>query len=81
MEQDATLVRDLELLIEPLSRGDPESPLRWTCKSVRKLAQELGRRGHRDGETFRSGNQAAHPLIHCRQQTLETTPYRVSINH
>ena len=47
VEQDATLVRDLELLIEPLSRGDPESPLRWTCKSVRKLAQELGRRGHR----------------------------------
>jgi hypothetical protein len=37
----------LERLIEPLSRGDPESPLRWTCKSVRKLAQELGRRGHR----------------------------------
>ena len=33
-------------LIEPLSRGDPESALRWTCKSVRKLAQELGRRGH-----------------------------------
>src|SRR5580693_5365439 len=38
---------DLEHLIEPLSRGDPESPLRWTCKSVRKLAQELGRQGHR----------------------------------
>jgi hypothetical protein len=37
VEQDATLVRDLELLIEPLSRGDPESPLRWTCKSVCKL--------------------------------------------
>src|ERR1700739_1721545 len=47
VEQDATLVRDLELLIEPLSRGDPESPLRWTCKSVRKLAQELSQRGHR----------------------------------
>jgi transposase len=47
VEQDATLVRDLERLIEPLSRGDPESPLRWTCKSVRKLAQELGRGGHR----------------------------------
>jgi hypothetical protein len=42
-EQDETLVRDLESLIEPLSRGDPESALRWTCKSVRKLAQELGR--------------------------------------
>jgi hypothetical protein len=47
VEQDATLLRDLEALIEPLSRGDPESPLRWTCKSLRKLAQELGRQGHR----------------------------------
>src|SRR4029077_39156 len=47
VEQDATLVRDLEQLIEPLSRGDPESPLRWTCKSVRNLAQEWGRGGHR----------------------------------
>jgi Rhodopirellula transposase DDE domain len=46
-ERDETLVRDLESLIEPLSRGDPESALRWTCKSVRKLAQELGRGGHR----------------------------------
>ena len=32
--------------MEPLTRGDPESPLRWTCKSVRKLAGELKRRGH-----------------------------------
>src|SRR5271170_8061571 len=46
-EQDETLVKDLECLIEPLSRGDPESALRWTCKSVRKLAQELSRGGHR----------------------------------
>jgi hypothetical protein len=46
-EQDETLVRDLESLIEPLSRGDPQSALRWTGKSVRKLAQGLGRGGHR----------------------------------
>jgi transposase len=45
-ERDATLRQDLEALIEPTSRGDPESPLRWTCKSVRKLAAELGRKGH-----------------------------------
>ena len=31
----------LERLVEPTTRGDPESPLRWTCKSVRKLAAEL----------------------------------------
>lgn len=37
----------LEGLVEPLTRGDPKSPLRWTCKSTRKLAKELGRSGHR----------------------------------
>jgi len=31
----------LEMLIEPTTRGDPESPLRWTCKSVRKLSEQL----------------------------------------
>jgi len=34
-------------LVEPTTRGDPEAPLRWTCKSVRKLAAELRERGHR----------------------------------
>ena len=47
VERDPTLRRDLEALVEPLSRGDPESPLRWTCKSVRQLAAELRRGGHR----------------------------------
>src|ERR1700687_1643991 len=37
---------DLEKLLEPVTRGDPQSPLRWTCKSVRKLADELRARGH-----------------------------------
>ena len=46
IEQDATLKRDLEALVEPVTRGDPESPLRWTCKSVRQLAAELQRTGH-----------------------------------
>jgi hypothetical protein len=40
-EKDPTLLSDLESLICPYTRGDPESPLRWTCKSVRKLADEL----------------------------------------
>jgi transposase len=47
VDQDATLKRDLEALVEPVTRGDPESPLRWTCKSVRQLASELKRTGHR----------------------------------
>jgi len=44
--EDPSLLVDLERLVEPLTRGDPESPLRWTCKSVRKLAEELQREGH-----------------------------------
>jgi len=47
VDQDATLKRDLESLVEPVTRGDPESPLRWTCKSVRQLAAQLNRMGHR----------------------------------
>jgi transposase len=46
VERDLTLRPDLEALIEPTSRGDPESPLRWTTKSVRRLAEELQRKGH-----------------------------------
>jgi len=47
VDRDPTLRSDLEALIEPTSRGDPESPLRWTCKSIRKLAEELTRQGHK----------------------------------
>jgi len=39
------LVKALEHLVDPTARGDPESPLRWTCKSTRKLADELRRQG------------------------------------
>jgi hypothetical protein len=46
-DDDPTLVRDLEALIEPTTRGDPQSPLRWTCKSTRNLAEALSRHGHR----------------------------------
>ena len=42
-----TLLHDLEGLVEPTARGDPQSPLRWTCKSVRTLAAELQTQGHR----------------------------------
>jgi DDE family transposase len=48
-DHDPTLLADLEALVEPTSRGDPESPLRWTCKSVRQLAAELQRQGHKVG--------------------------------
>ena len=45
-ESDQTLKKDIEALISPYTRGDPESPLRWTCKSVRKLADALHHQGH-----------------------------------
>ena len=44
--EDGRLIGMLESLVEPLSRGDPESPLHWTCKSTRTLAAELSRRKH-----------------------------------
>lgn len=43
---EPTLIRDLDSLVESSTRGDPQSPLRWTCKSVRKLATELHQEGH-----------------------------------
>ena len=46
VDKDPALREDLDRLVGPATRGDPESPLRWTCKSVRKLAEELRREGH-----------------------------------
>ena len=45
-ETDETLLEDLDHLLDPLTRGDPMSPLRWTCKSTTKLAEELRAMGH-----------------------------------
>lgn len=52
-ETDPTLKQDLGRLVDPVTRGDPESPLRWTCKSVRKLAEQLNGKGH----------QASHRMV------------------
>jgi transposase len=46
IQKDPLLKADLEQLIEPITRGDPESALLWTCKSVRRLADELQKMGH-----------------------------------
>jgi hypothetical protein len=45
-ETDPALLAALEALVDPATRGDPESPLRWTCKSTAKLAEELTRQNH-----------------------------------
>jgi hypothetical protein len=44
--KDPTLLSDLLALVDPVTRGDPQSPLRWTCKSLRVLADELKAAGH-----------------------------------
>ncbi len=48
-EYDPTLRQAIERLVEPTTRGDPESPLRWTCKSTRQLAATLQAQGHTVG--------------------------------
>jgi hypothetical protein len=46
VETDPGLWDALDALVDPMTRGHPETPLRWTCKSTRKLAEELCRQGH-----------------------------------
>ncbi len=49
-DRDASLLADLEALVNPDTRGDPMSPLRWTCKSTRQLAEALNQHGHQVSE-------------------------------
>jgi transposase len=70
VHQDPTLLRDLEALIEPVTRGDPESPLRWTAKSVRRLATELQRQGHRT--SHRMVAELLHELGYSLQANAKT---------
>jgi Rhodopirellula transposase DDE domain len=51
VKKDATLLADLLALVDPSARGDPMSPLRWTCKSLSQLAAALAAKGHRVGRT------------------------------
>lgn len=50
-ESNIEILKALELLIEPVTRGDPESSLRWTIKSVRTLSDELSKQGHKVGKS------------------------------
>src|SRR2546426_3504678 len=54
VSKDPGLSEDLERLVEPVTRGDPESPLRWTRKSVRKLAGGLQSMGHQESNELGS---------------------------
>jgi len=66
-ERAPEIIAALEALVDPVTRGDPESPLRWTSKSTRKLAQELGRQG------FRLSPQKVGQLLHSLGYSLQGT--------
>jgi hypothetical protein len=68
--QDQTLLKALDALVEPTTRGDPMSPLRWTCKSTRRLAQELCRQGHQ--VSHRKVGQLLKSLNYSLQGTRKT---------
>jgi transposase len=70
VDTDLTLKSDLEHLVEPVTRGDPESRLRWTSKSVRKLAEELNRMGHRT--SHRMVAELLHQLGYSLQANSKT---------
>ena len=72
--KDPTLLHDLEALVEPTTRGDPESPLRWTCKSLRRLAQALQAQGHQVSRTLVGHllNEAGYSLQGNRKTTEAT---------
>ena len=65
VDKDPRLPAELERLVEPATRGDPESPLRWTCKSVRNLAEELNQKGHR------VSYQIVADLLHAMEYSLQ----------
>jgi hypothetical protein len=61
------IVPALEALVDPVTRGDPESPLRWTSKSTRKLADELGQQG------YQVSPQKVGQLLHASGYSLQAT--------
>ena len=75
-QRDPTLRADLEALIEPTSRGDPMSPLRWTTRSVRNLADELRRVGHT--VSHQTVSELLHEMgygLQANRKTLEGTSH------
>jgi Rhodopirellula transposase DDE domain len=66
-DRDPSLLADLEALVNPDTRGDPMSPLRWTCKSTRQLAEALNQHGH-------------HVSEHIVRDLLHEAGYRLQAN-
>ena len=70
IETDPHLKSALETLIDPDTRGDPMSPLRWTCKSTRQLAKRLTAQGHAVSHTKVA--QLLHALHYSLQGNAKT---------
>lgn len=64
------IISALDALVEPTTRGDPESPLRWTCKSTRHLAQELKQQGYSIGD--RKVAELLHDMGYSLQANAKT---------
>ncbi len=76
VDQDVGLLTDLEALVEPTASGDPDSPLRWTTKSVRRLEAELVAMGH--AVSHRLVAEILHELgysLQANQKTQEGTAH------
>ena len=71
---DPTLAADLQRLVEPVTRGDPETALRWTCKSTRRLASELKTSGHQVSHMLVSA--LLHEMGYSLQANRKTTEGR-----
>ena len=95
IEKDVTLLADLDALLEPTTAGLPDAPLRWTSKSVRKLAAELQVMGHQASHRLvgdllhqlgyslqgnrKSREETEHP-DRARSSTISTTRYASTSN-
>jgi hypothetical protein len=76
VDKDPTLRRDLEGLVEPTTSGAPDSPLRWTAKSTRTLAQTLQGMGHRiSHQLVRELLTAAGYSLQANRKTREGPPH------
>jgi transposase len=67
---DRQILDDLRALVESTTRGDPESPLHWTCRSCRNLADDLVRQGHQ--VSYRSVGTLLHELGYSLQANRKT---------
>src|SRR5438552_8324906 len=77
-ERDATLLRDLDALVEPTAPGDPDSPLRWTCLSARTLAVALEGLGHHVSHTVVA--ELLHGLGYSLQGNVKTREGRQHVD-